>query len=416
MRTTSPSGSKYILKKTGPSFFLSIFFIVIALFFIYTPPLLGQEHEGSEDIKKDISKFRGTIRQLQQGIIQQESKISETRNTVHNILGELEALDTKLATQQKKLDELERKTQQQQEMIDKEENELIKARTEKNIVEGHLQKRITAYYTMGDIGLLNVTFSTKTLPELLTFHDAFDVLIKYDQDVIKAYRETIEELVRLTAALDLEKLILEDFIEQNLREKELLQKTKIEKKTLLTQVRTQEKLHKQAIAEMQQAAENLAESIVSAKSKSLIYEQIFLSFKGKLPPPVHGVISTLFGQEKINKLGISRKSKGIELKAVNGTRIISVGDGEVIYTGYLRGYGNTVIVHHGFQYYTVTSRIEKISINRGTVVRKGDTIGIMGDTATLFDEGLYFEMRHGRESLDPLLWLAPNNLSKLYEH
>jgi septal ring factor EnvC (AmiA/AmiB activator) len=64
----------------------------------------------------------------------------------------------------------------------------------------------------------------------------------------------------------------------------------------------------------------------------------------------------------------------------------------------------------------VTSRIEKISINRGTVVRKGDTIGIMGDTATLFDEGLYFEMRHGRESLDPLLWLAPNNLSKLYEH
>lgn len=412
MRTTLPSGTPWISQRTGIFFFLSFF--VVALLCISTP-LLAQEQEGSEDVKKDISKYRGTIRQLQHGIIQQEGKITETRNTAHNILGELEILDAKLEDQQKKLEELERKTLQQQEMIKKEEKELNKFRTEKNIVEGHLQKRITAYYTMGDIGLLNVTFSTKTLPELLTFHDAFDVLIKYDQDVIKAYQETIEELVRLTAALDLEKLILEDFIEQNLREKELIEKTMIEKKTLLTHVRTQEKLHKQAILEMQQAAENLAESIVSAKSKSLIYEQKFLSYKGSLPLPVQGVVSTFFGQEKTNKLGISRKSKGIELQAADGTKIISVGDGEVIYTGYLRGYGNTVIVHHGFQYYTVTSRIEKILINKGTVVRKGETIGIMGETATLFDEGLYFELRHGRESLDPLVWIAPDRVSKLYE-
>ncbi len=104
-------------------------------------------------------------------------------------------------------------------MIKKEEKELRKFRTEKNIAEGHLQKRVTAYYTMGDIGLLNVTFSTKTLPELLTFHDAFDVLIKYDQDIITAYQKTIGELERLTSALDLEKLILEDFIEQQFTRK-----------------------------------------------------------------------------------------------------------------------------------------------------------------------------------------------------
>ncbi len=74
-------------------------------------------------------------------------------------------------------------------MIDREEeNAPRQVRSEKHIVENHLQKRITAYYTMGDIGLLNVTFSTKTLPELLTFHDAFDVLIKYDQDAIKVFQ------------------------------------------------------------------------------------------------------------------------------------------------------------------------------------------------------------------------------------
>jgi septal ring factor EnvC (AmiA/AmiB activator) len=35
----------------------------------------------------------------------------------------------------------------------------------------------------------------------------------------------------------------------------------------------------------------------------------------------------------------------------------------------------------------------------------------MGETATLMEEGLYFEIRHDTETLDPLLWLDKNKLS-----
>jgi len=384
---------------------------VIVLMIMFTSPILGQQQQKTATTDKDLSEFRSKIHRLQQGIIQQENKIADTQSTKRNILAELEVLDTKLVNQQEKLDKLEKKMLQQQEMIDREQKELNKIRSEKLFVENHLQKRITAYYTMGDIGLLNVTFSSKTLPELLTFHDAFDELIKYDQDVIKSYGDTIEVLVRVTKALDLEKLVLEDFIRQTMQEKELLQKTKIEKKELLTHIRTQEKLHKQAIVEMQQASEDLAESIVAVKNKDRVFEQEFLAGKGSLPPPVDGTLITYFQQEKNNKLGISRNSAGIELQAADGNKIISVSDGEVIFSGYLRGYGNTVIIHHGFQYYTVTSRIERILVKTGQEVKKEGTIGIMGETATLFDEGLYFEIRHGRESLDPLLWLNQNRLS-----
>jgi septal ring factor EnvC (AmiA/AmiB activator) len=404
--------------RKGPSSafipFVSVFIIVLMV--IFTSPIFGQQQKKTATTAKDLSDFRSKINRLQQGIIQQENKIADTQSTKRNILAELEALDTKLVTQQEKLEKLEKKMQQQQKMIDREQKELNKIRSEKIFVENHLQKRITAYYTMGDIGLLNVTFSSKTLPELLTFHDSFDVLIKYDQDVIRAYGNTIQELVRVTTALDLEKLVLEDFIQQTVQEKELLQKTKTEKKELLTHIRTQEKLHKQAIVEMQQASEDLAESIVAVKNRDRVYEQGFLASKGSLPPPVDGTLITFFHQEKINKLGISRNSAGIELQAPDGNKIISVSDGEVIFSGYLRGYGNTVIIHHGFQYYTVTSRIEKILVKKGQEVKKEDTIGIMGETATLFDEGLYFEIRHGRESLDPLLWLNQNRLSIFREY
>lgn len=405
-------------KQSLPSYSHLVFFILAlcSVFFATTSPLIARDQQTPSTYKKGVTEFRGKINRLQQGIIEQETKITETQVTERNILAELEVLDTKIVTQQEKLESLRVKIRTQQAMIDQEENALHKIRSEKTIVQDHLQKRIKAYYTMGDIGLLNVTFSTKTLPELLTFHDAFDALIKYDQDVITVYQDTIEELVRVTVALDLEKSVLQDFFNQTVQEKDVLQKTKTEKNALLTHVRTQEELHKQAIVEMQQASEHLAKSIVSIKNKSQIFEQNFLFDKGSLPPPVDGVLITLFHQVKTNKLGISNNYEGIELKAPDGTKVVSVSDGEVIFSEYLRGYGNTVIIHHGFQYYTVTSRIEKLLVEKGQKVGKEDIIGIMGDTASLFEDGLYFEIRHGRESLDPLLWLNPNRLSIIHEH
>jgi len=388
-------------------------FLIITLFLCAPFSVNSAENKASDD--NGVSGYRIKIRRLQHGIVDQKNQISENQTQEHGILQEIETLDKKLSDQKNKLVQLKAKVHKQQSLIDREEKALDKLRVERNFVEKHLQKRITAYYTMGDIGLLNVTFSTKTLPELLIFHDSFEALIKYDQNVIKVYRETISDLERATEALTLGKSILEEFVVQATLEEDILEDTKTEKRSLLTHIRTQTKLNKQAIEEMQQASENLADSIVAIKNKNETYEVGFFSNKGSLPPPVEGTIITLFQQEKTNKLGIVRTSLGIELEASDGTDIVAISNGDVIYAGYLRGYGNTVIIHHGLQYYTVTSRIEKILVEQGDKVKLSDKIGVVGDTATLFDEGLYFEIRHGRQSLDPLLWLNPNRLSTRHE-
>lgn len=341
--------------------------------------------------------------------------MAESESKERNILEEMETIDSKLSKQREKLNDLQEKMQKQQLLIDEEEGTLQRTLEEKSGVETHLKNRITAYYTMGDIGLLNVTFSTQTLPELLAFHDAFDTLIKYDQEVFQKYLETIKEIKRTQSALDLQKAVLQEFITELVEENKILEQTKNEKELLLTQVRTKAMLNKQAIDEMQRASEDLSRSIVSLKSRHQELKQSFTASKGSLPPPVDGVLTTLFDQEKVNKLGIARKCQGIELKAPDGTPIIAVADGEIIFSGYLRGYGNTVIIHHGLQYHTVTARIEKLLVEKGQQVKAESSIGVMGDTAVLFDEGLYFEIRHGRESLDPLVWLNPNRLSVPHE-
>jgi septal ring factor EnvC (AmiA/AmiB activator) len=412
---TSSKAAWYSLLKTSQFLTLARFLFTLFLQVSLAPaaPQLEPQQESSDTSEKELSTFRINIRRLQQGISRQESKISETEAKERNILAELEVLDKKLAYQQDKLEKLQSNMVQQRALIDREEKALARIHSERIIVEKHLQKRITAYYTMGDIGIFNVTFSTKTLPELLSFQNSFDTLIKYDQDVIKVYKVTIRGLERANTALDLEKTVLEDFIHQTVQEKEMLETTKNEKSSLLTHIRTQGKLHEQAALEMQQAAKGLAEAIVALKNKNHASERGFLTNKGSLPPPVDGMLVTQYLQTKTNKLGVSRKSQGIELQAPNDTKITAVSAGVVVFSGYLRGYGNTVIIHHGFQYYSVTSRIEKLLVAKGQKVKIEESIGVMGDTATLFEDGLYFELRHNRQSLDPLLWLNPNRLSTL---
>jgi len=380
---------------------------VIFISLVYPLPSFA-DYNATEN---QISDFRIKIHRLQKGINAQRSNIKKTETQERDLLLELETLDQKITQQQHRLERYETLMSDQYISIDKKTEALNAIHSEKELVVDHLKKRIKAYYTVGTIGLFNVTFSTKSLPELLQFQEAFDTLVSYDQDVIQNYRETIKTLEKARKALALEKAVLQDFIDQALKEKNEITLTKNKKKNLLEHIRTQKKLNQQAIKEMQQASNDLSSALVTLKIQTEVQENDFLSSKGHLPPPVDGTIVTLFKQKIVNGIGITQKLPGITLKAANGEKIRAICGGTVIFSGYLRGYGNTIIIHHGYQYYTVTSRIEKLLVQQEDTVKSEDIIGIMGDTATLFDEGLYFEIRHGKKSLDPLLWLNPNRLS-----
>jgi murein hydrolase activator len=399
--TATPSQGRRRPRPVPPGRLLLLGLLALGLLW---PPLPTAAADGEE-----VSTYRINIRRLQEGILKQEDQLSATRDQERSILSELETLDQRLSQQQAKLLDLEEKVRQQQRRIEVEEENLNRVRGEREQVQKHLQKRITAYYTMGKSGLLNVTFSTRTFPELLAFNDAFDSLIQYDEGVIRDFRQAIQELERVRNALALQQTVLEDFLAQAVAEKEALEEIRQEKATLLAQVRTQSKLHQQAAVEMEQAAEELAKTIVAIKGDGGDAKG-FEAEKGRLPPPVDGVLLTLYQQERADKLGIAKKSAGIELRAAEGTRVVAVSDGEVVFSGYLRGYGNAVIIHHGLQYYTITARLEKIQVSKGDKVKREQPLGTIGVTARLFDDGLYFEIRHGRQSLDPLLWLNPNRL------
>ena len=124
-------------------------------------------------------------------------------------------------------------------------------------VKEHLQKRLHSYYLMGKTGILNVTFSTRTLPDLMLFNDSFMTLLDYDKVLFDQYRETIDQLTQARDAHEKESILLNEFIANAVKQQQELDILVVEKRQLLEKVKTQKILHEQAVKELKKAEEIL---------------------------------------------------------------------------------------------------------------------------------------------------------------
>ena len=363
------------------------------------------QEKKKEQIDQGIKKTTINIGRLQEGIKRQEEQMRETKKVELTLLTELQDIDTRLTEQNHKIQTLEARIKKQQEMVFDKKAAMNEAEALMESVQLHVLSRMQAFYKLGEFGLVHIGFSDQTLPELLSFQDSFLALIKYDRQIIDTYRATIAELEQAIESLKLQETIFEELLLENLEQQEKLDGLKKEKEQLLGRIRTQAKLHQKAAAEMEAAADKLTASLKGLKEQEKQIEQGFLYDKGSHPPPVAGKVIARFNEKTTNLLGISSISKGIAIDAPTGSTVKAVADGIVQYSGYLRGYGNTVIVNHGHQYYSITSRMERVLVEKGQRVVRGTEIGIMGETATLLTPGLYFELRKDTDHLDPLDWL-----------
>ena len=96
--------------------------------------------------------------------------------------------------------------------------------------------------------------------------------------------------------------------------------------------------------------------------------------------PVSGTITSGFGMRNHPILGGRRAHKGLDIAAPTGTEIFAPGSGTVVFSGRKNGYGNTVIVDHGYGYTTLYCHCSKLLVEEGATVSRGDVIALGGST------------------------------------
>ena len=111
---------------------------------------------------------------------------------------------------------------------------------------------------------------------------------------------------------------------------------------------------------------------------------------------------------------------GMDFSAKTGTPIYATGDGKISKVRKSRrGYGNHVIIDHGFGYKTLYAHMSKYIVKRGQKVNRGDVIGYVGSSGTSVAPHLHYEVHKDGKKINPINFyyndLTPDQYEKILE-
>ncbi|MEI2264142.1 murein DD-endopeptidase MepM [Erwinia sp. CGal63] len=119
-------------------------------------------------------------------------------------------------------------------------------------------------------------------------------------------------------------------------------------------------------------------------------------------------VSSNFNPHRLNPVtGRVAPHKGVDFALPLGTPVLAVGDGEVIVAKRSGGAGNYVAIRHGRQYMTRYMHMKKLLVQPGDKVKRGERIGLSGNTGRSTGPHLHFEVWINNQAVNPLTAKLP---------
>jgi murein DD-endopeptidase MepM/ murein hydrolase activator NlpD len=121
--------------------------------------------------------------------------------------------------------------------------------------------------------------------------------------------------------------------------------------------------------------------------------------------PVQGWIMRGYGYHIDPFTGQVKMHEGLDIAAPTGTPIVSPASGTVRYAGEKKDYGLCVEVDHGYGFATMYAHCQRIRVNSGMQVRRGDVLAYVGNTGRSTGPHLHYEVRLSHTVVNPLNYI-----------
>jgi murein DD-endopeptidase MepM/ murein hydrolase activator NlpD len=156
---------------------------------------------------------------------------------------------------------------------------------------------------------------------------------------------------------------------------------------------------------------NLLVSSQEAAAESIAaHKQEFLAMPSIMP--TMGFLTSKFSLIRYHPiLHENRPHEGIDITAAYGTKIIAPAAGRVIKVGYENGYGNMVVLDHGYGLETRYAHMSHWAVKVGQSVKRGDLLGYVGSTGLSTGPHLHYEVLRDGRAVDPLRFILPDAIA-----
>jgi septal ring factor EnvC (AmiA/AmiB activator) len=171
----------------------------------------------------------------------------------------------------------------------------------------------------------------------------------------------------------------------------------------LTQVATQKLAAEQVLADLSAAKRRLTDLVDDLPPSAAATG--FAALKGRLPWPTEGEVTVPFGPHRDEATGTEVMHGGLTVSAPLGQQVHAMAPGRVVHAGWLRGFGQLLILDHGGGFHVLLAHLSRITVQIGDDVTEGDVVAYAGDSESLHGPCLYLELRAKGRPVDPARWL-----------
>jgi len=340
---------------------------------------------------------------MQAEIARLTAELEALRGQELGVLGELERVGAELRLRETQVREASARLEEVTVAIDRHDSNLARLDEAQEERRAYLAFRLREMYKAGSHQLLQRLLAGEQTD---TFWDGLSyasLLSARDSRVLAAYRTDSEVEADERAALDATRAELAAVHEELARGRNAVASARRRQGARLDGIRRDEGQRRAALAELQQAAEELGRLAVALEGAGDAPD--VRRFKGLLDWPARGELRAGFGSVVHPEFQTRVPHPGWDISAPFGANVVTVFDGEVVFSDWMRGYGLTTIVDHGSGVLSIYAHASVVLVQAGDRVVRGQTVGKVGDTGSLRGAFLYFELRVDGEPTDPAEWL-----------
>lgn len=371
---------KKILTRFGTVMLVTCSLIIVPIS-TYAEKDLQEIKDEREEVKKDLSEAEKEVADILIEIEENNKEIEELEETLKANEQAITEVETEIEVVQEEIDSLEEKIEERFDI---------------------LKKRAKSYQKSGgDIGYLEVILGAEDFNDFISRFNAVTAITDSDAELIKKQEEDkrkvemkLEELEKLEEELlEIEKLVTEQK-DNAIQMKEDLKDKNDELNELVTKLEMKD----DELATLEMNA--IAETAVSVSDG----DSISPGTGGAIGWPTEGgYISSHMGERwgKMHKgIDIARtdRSTSPPIYATDGGTVESAGFNN-------GGYGNMVIINHGNGMKTLYAHMSSIKVSSGQSVKKGQQIGVMGETGNSKGIHLHFEVHVNGSIQNPVGYL-----------
>lgn len=377
--------------------------------------------KSQSDIDAQIKQQEREFDKIQKQISQNQKKLSETAKREKSVTNQLNALSQKITVTQQRVNIVSLKMQKVKKNIFTLDADIKKMNNDIAAAQKILEKRLVSIYKYGGVAEFNLLMSSRGAEDALANSYLLGKIAEQDRQLINYLTEQKRRLTMTQEELRKEHSTLKDQNADLAKQNKELKSAADERSAVLAKVRKDKKLFlaeqeelKKASQEMQAAIKKLLKQKQELKAKADAAKRkegkpvapTPVYYKGgRLAWPIQGKITSQFGTRVHPTFKTKITHTGLDIAAPKGTPVKAADPGEVLYTGWMRGYGQVVIIDHGANLTTVYAHLSKIETSENAKVTRQTVIGRVGATGVATGNHLHFEVRVNGDAVNPMKYL-----------